>query len=147
MPPPPWSTSPQVLNPTKDVKGMPTFVHTCSHLSSGIKSKDVKGMPTFAVAMQQVLKFIDEARHGNPGQRVVLVAHNGALYDFRLLHAECMRTGVTLPSDWLFIDTRWLARVRERGGIAERRGGRRRASVGDGCHQTYPDFPCFRNRL
>ena len=71
-----------------------------------------------------MLKFIDDARRrGNPGQRVVLVAHNGALYDFRLLHAECMRTGVTLPSDWLFIDTLWLARVGERGGIAEKRGG------------------------
>ena len=85
---------------------------------TGITSKDVKGKPTFAVAMQQVLKFIDDARRrGNPGQRVVLVAHIGALYDFRLLHAECMRTGVTLPSDWLFIDTRWLARVRERGRV------------------------------
>lgn len=67
--------------------------------------------------MRQVLEFIDESRRGAPaGQRVVLVAHNGASYDFRLLHAECMRTGVTLPSDWLFIDTRWLARVGERRG-------------------------------
>ena len=42
---------------------------------------------------------------------MVLVAHNGVRYDFKLLLAECNRAGLTLPPDWLFIDTLPLARV------------------------------------
>ena len=77
----------------------------------------MRGQPTFAVAMQQVFKFIEEVRQGYPaGHRVVLVAHYGALYDFKLLQAECTRAGIALPSDWQFIDTWGLAKVGEMGG-------------------------------
>ena len=44
-------------------------------------------------------------------QRPVLVAHNGARYDFLVLAAECLRTGAALPDDWLFIDTLPLAKA------------------------------------
>ena len=61
--------------------------------------------------MRQVIEFIQGACP--PGRRPVLVAHNGVRYDFMLLFAECLRAGVELPPDWLFIDTLPLAKVSE----------------------------------
>ena len=45
-----------------------------------------------------------------PGGRVILVAHNGKIFDVPFLKEEFRRHSCELPSNWVFLDTVPLAR-------------------------------------
>ena len=45
-----------------------------------------------------------------------LVAHNGYMFDFKIVKAEARRSGVQLPAGWVYIDTRFMATV---GGVID----------------------------
>ena len=68
-------------------------------------------MPVFAVAMAQLTAMVQDCCRARP-EHPVFVAHNGRQYDSVFLAAECLRTGVDLPNDWLYIDTLPWAKVR-----------------------------------
>eukprot|EP00195_Chlamydomonas_chlamydogama_P008604 CAMPEP_0202891180 /NCGR_PEP_ID=MMETSP1392-20130828/1312_1 /ASSEMBLY_ACC=CAM_ASM_000868 /TAXON_ID=225041 /ORGANISM="Chlamydomonas chlamydogama, Strain SAG 11-48b" /LENGTH=894 /DNA_ID=CAMNT_0049574865 /DNA_START=163 /DNA_END=2847 /DNA_ORIENTATION=+ len=80
-------------------------VHGISN--SQVHARDV---PKVARALTDFISFIREAcKEGSSkedGQCTpVLVAHNGAVFDFQVLMNECRRSLVQLPGSWMYMDT------------------------------------------
>ena len=56
----------------------------------------------------QLVQFVQKC--STPRDVPVLVAHNGRIFDNRMLMAEFRRSGTKMPSNWLWLDTLPLAR-------------------------------------
>lgn len=56
----------------------------------------------------QLLAFVRKA--SQPKEVPVLVAHNGRIFDNRMLTAEFKRSGSSIPASWQWLDTLPLAR-------------------------------------
>lgn len=66
----------------------------------------VKNAPPFAEIGKQFIEFCD----GD----VVLIAHNNDVFDLPYMRAEMRRSGLEMPSSWLYIDTlKWARRYRK----------------------------------
>ena len=68
----------------------------------GITDDMVQSAPSFHTVMKEFTQFCD----GN----VILVAHNGAFFDFVFLYHECRRAQVSLPDHWQGLDSLIWAR-------------------------------------
>ncbi|KAG2488399.1 hypothetical protein HYH03_013083 [Edaphochlamys debaryana] len=94
--------------------------------TNGITYKEVSapGVPSAAPALEAFHAFIQAgcattaaasartAPNGQPPTVIpLLVAHNGAGFDFPTLRYECGRVGVPWPQDWWYLDTLVMARV------------------------------------
>jgi DNA polymerase-3 subunit epsilon len=72
----------------------------------GISNEMVQEAPTFARAGADFIKFCS----GN----VLLVAHNGEMFDIPFLRAECKRHKLTFPSGWGLVDSlKWARKYRK----------------------------------
>lgn len=54
------------------------------------------------------MQFIKE--NSKSGETPVLVAHNGNVFDNRMLTAEFKRAGLSVPANWQWLDTLPLAK-------------------------------------
>uniref|UniRef100_A0A1D1YU06 DNA polymerase III polC-type n=1 Tax=Anthurium amnicola TaxID=1678845 RepID=A0A1D1YU06_9ARAE len=83
-----------------------------------VLNSDVHGITTRMVNRPEVprmedfipilIKFVRSRQI--PGKPVILVAHNGRRFDVPFLVNEFRRCAMEVPSDWLFLDTLYLAR-------------------------------------
>jgi DNA polymerase III subunit epsilon len=82
-------------------------IHIPQEASSinGITDDMVRDAPVFAVAGAQFIEFCS----GN----VLLIAHNGELFDIPFLRAECKRNKMNFPQDWFLVDSlKWARKYR-----------------------------------
>jgi DNA polymerase III subunit epsilon len=71
----------------------------------GITDDMVKDSPSFAVAGAQFIEFC--------AGKVLLIAHNGELFDVPFLKAECKRNRIRFPSGWSLVDSlKWSRKYR-----------------------------------
>ena len=59
----------------------------------------------------QLIDFVDRQCDGPGGGTPLLVAHNGAAFDFAMLSAEFERVGSAIPLHWAYMDTYQLTKV------------------------------------
>ena len=79
-------------------------------LLTGITKKDLKGQPSIRNILGDMIRFVEGSRI--PGRTPVLVAHNGKRFDFQVMTEEAARSSISLPSDWLCMDTIILAQAK-----------------------------------
>lgn len=82
-----------ILNPQRSIN------RTVSAMT-GLKSASVKNAPTFKEKFESINTFLKKLT-----QPTCLVAHNGNLFDFKILLAECNDICMSLPRDLLCIDS------------------------------------------
>ena len=71
----------------------------------GITDDMVKDAPSFAIAGAKFIEFCSG--------RVLLIAHNGELFDVPFLRAECKRHKVSFPAGWSLVDSlKWARKYR-----------------------------------
>jgi DNA polymerase III subunit epsilon len=71
----------------------------------GISNEMVKQAPSFAQAGADFIKFCSG--------KVLLVAHNGEMFDVPFLRAECKRHKLSFPSGWGLVDSlKWARKYR-----------------------------------
>ena len=89
----------QLVHPGIDIPEDVTAIH-------GITNDMVKQAPSFAHAGAEFIRFCSG--------RVLLVAHNGELFDVPFLRAECKRHKLRLPSGWGLVDSwKWARKYRK----------------------------------
>lgn len=72
----------------------------------GITDEMVQGAPFFAEAWERFVSFCSG--------RVLLIAHNGELFDIPFLRAECRRYNCSFPQGWSFVDSlKWSRKFRK----------------------------------
>lgn len=73
---------------------------------NGITDEMVREAPSFEVVAKEFMDFCDRP--------VMLVAHNGELFDLPFLQAEFRRNSLSLPKDWIFVDSlKWARKYRK----------------------------------
>jgi DNA polymerase-3 subunit epsilon len=72
----------------------------------GISNEMVKEKPSFAGAGAEFINFCSG--------KVILVAHNGEMFDVPFLRAECKRHKLAFPSGWGLVDSlKWARKYRK----------------------------------
>lgn len=72
----------------------------------GITDEMVLSAPSFEVVAQEFVQFCDRP--------VMLVAHNGELFDLPFLQAEFRRHSQRFPGEWIFVDSlKWARKYRK----------------------------------
>jgi DNA polymerase-3 subunit epsilon len=72
----------------------------------GITDEMVREAPSFDVAAKEFIEFCSGA--------VMLVAHNGELFDLPFLQAEFRRHALSFPGTWIFVDSlKWARKYRK----------------------------------
>lgn len=90
----------QLINPGRNIPKEASAIHK-------ITDEMVEGAPGFDLVAAQFLQFCAPV---NPGDRIALIAHNNIGFDKLFIHTEFSRSGITIPSDWVFLDTLFWAR-------------------------------------
>lgn len=72
----------------------------------GISNEMVSNQPSFAEVGKEFIDFCSGS--------VMLVAHNGELFDLKFLTAECKRHKLSFPLGWAFVDSlKWARKYRK----------------------------------
>lgn len=72
---------------------------------NGITDEMVKNAPSFAIAGKEFLDFTSG--------EVMLVAHNGELFDWPFLQSEFKRHSIPVITDWILVDSlKWARKFR-----------------------------------
>jgi DNA polymerase-3 subunit epsilon len=88
----------QLVNPGGPIPPDATQIH-------GITDAMVQGAPSLGEAARQFIEFCSG--------EVMLVAHNGLLFDLPFLQAEFGRHKVLMPENWVFVDSlQWARKYR-----------------------------------
>lgn len=89
----------QLVHPCIPIPKDMTAIH-------GISDEMVKEAPTFAKAGADFIQFCSG--------RVLLIAHNGELFDIPFLRGECKRHGLSFPMGWGLVDSlKWARKFRK----------------------------------
>lgn len=89
----------QLINPGIPIPDDAMRIH-------GITNEMVREAPAFDVVARDFLAFT--------AGEVMLVAHNGELFDLPFLQAEFKRHSVAFSSDWIFVDSlKWARKYRK----------------------------------
>lgn len=109
-------------------------VHIPRHVTglTGASYATVKDAPVIREVLQRMIHFVEGCRV--QGKTPVLVAHNGKRFDFKILIEEAARSSISLPSDWLCLDTLVLARACMKGQIIS---SKKQADL-----RSFFDIPC-----
>ena len=67
------------------------------------------GVPSIHSAARQFVEFVTSCCED--GSTPILVAHNGARFDFRFVVCEFARAGLEVPPGWWYLDTLVLGEV------------------------------------
>uniref|UniRef100_A0A0E0KCN1 Exonuclease domain-containing protein n=1 Tax=Oryza punctata TaxID=4537 RepID=A0A0E0KCN1_ORYPU len=95
------STIQTLINPERDIKN--TYVHGIS--SSMVCKPDI---PRFREFIPVLLQYVLSRQMAD--KPVLWVAHNGRNFDVPFLMYEFQRSKIEMPGDWLFVDTRPIAK-------------------------------------
>ncbi|GAX78665.1 hypothetical protein CEUSTIGMA_g6103.t1 [Chlamydomonas eustigma] len=112
----------------KDCKGKPAFEEVMQNLIQFVEeccdgqdgaSKILQTSDEMRISSKMVIRGNHGSQFGTTttggssrrGSQVVVVAHNGVRFDFKMLQYECERVGVQIPSSWMYLDTLPLARA------------------------------------
>jgi DNA polymerase-3 subunit epsilon len=88
----------QLVHPGIDIPPEVTAIHR-------ITNDMVQESPAFAKAGSDFIQFCSG--------EVVLIAHNGEMFDLPFLRAECKRHKLSLPSTWTLVDSlKWARKYR-----------------------------------
>lgn len=82
-----------VLNPER-------AIHPKVRTLTGLSNELLQHAPVFKRIVKSLIMFIEDLT-----RPVCLVAHNGNVFDFKILLAECNDAGVSLPEDLLCVDS------------------------------------------
>lgn len=82
-----------VLNPERPI-------HPKVQTLTGLSNELLQHAPVFKRIVKSLIMFLKDLT-----RPVCLVAHNGNVFDFKILLAECNDAGVTLPEDLLCVDS------------------------------------------
>ena len=85
----------EYINPPKDIIIKNSDIH-------GITRDVLKDASSFDVVYTMFYDWIN-SQFGD--DKVYLVAHNCFSFDMRFLEVECKRNGLTIPENWIFIDS------------------------------------------
>ncbi|KAF3793836.1 Exonuclease [Nymphaea thermarum] len=97
----PNSTFQTLVNPERYVPN--TNIH-------GISNYMVRrpGVPRWKDLIPILIQYVNSRQ--KPGRPVLWIAHNGRRFDVPFMLKEFDRCSIEIPSDWLFLDTLYLAR-------------------------------------
>ncbi|XP_026318310.1 uncharacterized protein LOC113229045 [Hyposmocoma kahamanoa] len=82
-----------VLNPER-------AIHPKVRTLTGLSNELLQHAPVFKRIVKSLIMFLEDLT-----RPVCLVAHNGNVFDFKILLAECHDAGVSLPEDLLCVDS------------------------------------------
>jgi len=94
----PTSTFTRFVNPKTPISAGATKV-------SGITDADVSGLPSWDTVGKDFAQWIATEMRGAGASNVTLVAHNGKVYDARILVFENARHHIPTPSEWHHCDS------------------------------------------